>query len=153
VRRLVVPLAVAVSLAATASAAATIVLNKSIAGVSLGMTKARVERTLGKPLHVRQVQAITTETEYAYPRLIVRFMDGRARMLVTHHRGEKLASGVGVGSSLGALRKAVNGLECRQLGRTLDCYAGQASSPGKAASRFTLRRQRIVEIAVYRVID
>ena len=73
--RLVVLVAVLAAAAGTPSAAqATIVVQKSIAGVQLGMTKARVLAKLGRPAKRRSgTNDFGRWTAFVYPRVTVTF--------------------------------------------------------------------------------
>ena len=57
----------ATTLALAAAARATIVPQRAMAGIDLGMTKAQVERAAGKPLRIEHATARARALEQACP--------------------------------------------------------------------------------------
>src|SRR5262245_41252082 len=83
------------------SARAVIVVQRSIGGVKLQMTKAQVRAKLGRPMRVRVgTNDFGTFVEKVYKRVTVTFQSGdRVTNVRTTSPLEKTAGGVGVGST------------------------------------------------------
>lgn len=142
------------ALGASAAAAAAIVPQRGIAGVSLGMSQARVRAVLGPPVRVvRGSNVFGRYTEFRYRGLSVAFQgDTAATGIDTTRRRERTATGVGVGSTEAQVRRGVRGVRCRtELGRR-HCFVGRFL-PGRRVTDFRLRRGRVVSITVALVLD
>jgi len=134
-----------------AAANSTIVPQRGIAGVSIGMSKKKVRAILGKPRKVVQKMNVAGPfTEYQYRALTVDFQNGRVLTDVsTTRRHERTASGVGVGSTKSEVQKAVHGVSCNGA----VCKVGK-SRPGKIVTTFYLSKSgKVILVAVGRVID
>jgi hypothetical protein len=147
-------LAVVASAVFVPAASAKIVLQKSIGGVSLGMTRAQVTGLLGAP--ARDVAPTANDTrktrfwDYSN-RLRVGFAnDGDvATIVVTKSRSERTASGVGVGSSRRAVKRALHGEYC--VARS--CMLGNGAL-GEVSTGFLFnRRGRAIEVYVFQRED
>jgi hypothetical protein len=97
-------------------ASAEIVVNRSIAGVSLGMSQDEVLDLLGSPNRTVTNRAFDTTYTYRSRGIQVVFAPNGSTndvtTVVVRGRAERTASGVGVGSTLGALRRGVTGERC-----------------------------------------
>ncbi|MDQ5821418.1 MAG: hypothetical protein M3540_08260 [Actinomycetota bacterium] len=131
-------------------AGAAIVPQRSIAGVSLEMTKAQVRARLGQPPRIRRgTNDFGSWTQFVYPRVEVTFQGGNsATGLQTTSPRERTARGAGVGSTKAQLRARVKGLKCEPG----HCYLG-SFLPGKRVTDFFLRNGRVTRIVVGFVID
>jgi hypothetical protein len=149
-RRLLATLALAGSLLLATAASAEVVPQKSIAGVSLGMSQKQVRVGLGKPNWVkRSKNEFGPYAEFHYRRLVVSFQGlGSATNIASTRRSERLANGIGIGSTKAAVKKHVRGVSCS----TLLCHVGRYR-PGKRVTTFRLKKNRVVEIDVGFVID
>jgi len=143
------------ALALTASSArAVIVVQHSIAGVSLQMTKARVRAKLGRPMRVRVgTNDFGTFTEKVYKRVTVTFQSGdRVTNVRTASPLEQTASGVGVGSTKFQVKAKVPGVTCKNESGFRHCFVG-AFLPGRVVTDFRLRNGRVSEVSIGFVID
>ena len=143
------------ALALTASSArAVIVVQHSIAGVSLQMTKARVRAKLGRPMRVRVgTNDFGTFTEKVYKRVTVTFQSGdRVTNVRTASPLEQTASGVGVGSTKFQVKAKVPSMKCKNESGFRHCFVG-ALLPGRVVTDFRLRNGRVSEVSIGFVID
>jgi hypothetical protein len=133
-----------------AAAPATIVPQRSIAGVSLGMTKAQVRAKLGAPLKVRSGQNdFGPYSKLVYPRVNVSFQSGnKVTALETRSALEQTAGGARVGLTKAQLRARLPAVKCE----TGHCFLG-AFLPGKRVTDFTLRNGRVTRVTVGFVLD
>ena len=124
--------------AAGAPARATIFLQRSIAGVRIGMTKSQVRTVLGKPGYVKRGRtpavkirdrngrlALGYYTEYRWPGLRVVFTGDRTvTSISTTRRSQRTPRGLGVGTTKQELKARVAGLHCRVVLGSNYCYLG-----------------------------
>jgi hypothetical protein len=141
----------AVALAAT-PADGRIVLQRSIAGVRVGMTQRQVRAVLGVPRRAfLKRNAFGRYTEYRYRRLTVRFQGNRkVTSISTSRRNERTPSGLGVGTTKSVLK--ARGLHCRTFLDANYCYLG-VIKPGRRVTTFFLRGKRVSRVEVGIVID
>jgi hypothetical protein len=154
VRATVVLLACVALLAPTASAAA-IVPQQGIAGVGIGMSRAEVEAALGAPLRaVRGSNDFGRFTELVYPHLVRVTLQGDEAVTAVRTTGrfERTAAGVGVGSTIGAVRARVDRVRCRTELGFRHCFVGRFV-PGARVTDFAIRDGRVVRVVVGVVID
>lgn len=99
-------------LAFPAMAGAKIVINKSIAGVNLGEAKAGVRAHLGKPTLDPRFPR-----DWIYPgrKLLVEFKNGHVDQVFTQNPAQKTAGGIGVGSSIAAVKSHIKGVHCAHV--------------------------------------
>lgn len=146
-----IPLALAVlSLAALPAAAdGRIVEGRSVAGVALGDTQARVRAVLGAPERGSNV------LNYRYigrHGLGVYFIAGRAFEITVLRRPQATTKGIRVGSTRKAVTRAYPRAACRRAavgGGTFECRL-RARHRGRATETlFTTKGDRVVSIAVH----
>jgi hypothetical protein len=121
-----------VVLAFPALAGATIVVNKSIAGVSLGDTMTRVRHHLGAPSavdHKGPGSSCLQATCWLYSRrkLLVGFgSHGRVNEVFTESPAQKTPGGIGTGSSRAAVLSHIRGVRCSHVPGFLgqECIVG-----------------------------
>lgn len=136
------------------AAAATIVVQKSIAGVALRMTKAQVRASLGPPARiVNGANDFGRFTNFVYPRVTVGFQ-GRQRVtgLRTTSPLERTVAGVGVGSAEARVKAAVPEAKCKTEFGSRQCIVG-ASRPGRVVTAFLIRRARVSGVIIGFVLD
>jgi hypothetical protein len=149
---------VIVALLVPASAAATIVPQRGMHGARIGMTVSEVRENVGKPTHIAFVRhpIIGRIRVWGYGRTRVTFDgDGRSARVIamdTTSRGERLANGIGVGSTRAAVDARVRGARCKVEFGHDHCYVGEFRA-GEIVTDFLLRSGRVSRISVARVID
>jgi len=150
---LVVSVAAAV-LVLAAPAAARIVVQGGIAGLSLHMTMAEVKAKLGTPTKVRRGRnEFGRYTEIVYPRVTVSFQGGvRATGFRTFSRVERTAKGIGVGSTVAAVKAKVAHVACRTESGFRHCFVGKFL-PGRVVTDFRIRHGRVASITLGYVLD
>src|SRR5438067_1361756 len=97
-----------------ASASAAIVVQRGIAGVSIGMSQKKVRAVLGAPTKVLHAHnAFGVYVEYRYPKVTLDFQGpGPLSNVSTTRRNERTAKGVGVGSTRARVAAKVPGAHC-----------------------------------------
>jgi outer membrane protein assembly factor BamE (lipoprotein component of BamABCDE complex) len=149
-----VVLAAACMLALATQASATIVINRGIAGVNLGMRQVEVRAKLGRPrLVVHGKNEFGPYTEFRYTGYVVAFQNnGTVTSVVTTLAREKTPAGIGVGSPWPQVRAKVPHVRCE--GRPLlgDCHVGDLL-PGRKVTDFFVRGGRVDRVVVGIVLD
>lgn len=109
------------SLVLCAAAQARVVLDQSIGGARLGMTRTQVARILGKGT---LAPGGGSQYEYRHGSYQVIFTAGHASSVETFDRDQRTANGLGVGASLAAVRAREPDLHCNSNDGERDCYLG-----------------------------
>jgi hypothetical protein len=114
-KRICVLTAIAV-LAFPALAGAKIVVNQSIAGVSLGESMNQVRSHLGAPPHVTHGSGTTT-WKYVPGRLLLVVFGGKGHVteVFTENPSQRTLGGIGVGSSQAAVKSHIKGVVCTHV--------------------------------------
>ena len=114
-KRICVLTAIAV-LAFPALAGAKVVVNQSIAGVSLGESMNQVRSHLGAPPHVTHGSGTTT-WKYVPGRLLLVVFGGKGHVteVFTENPSQRTPSGIGVGSSQAAVESHIKGVTCTHV--------------------------------------
>ena len=156
--RLLLPATVVALLAVCAPAGATIVPQRGMLGVQLGDTVREVRAKLGAPDGIRFVRSeiIGRQRIYHYGRTTIAFNGDRRRAKVidmtTRSRRERLANGIGVGSTKREVMRKVKGVRC-PVDEMFHCYVGRLL-PGRRVTDFRIGdRGRVTHVSVGRVID
>jgi SmpA / OmlA family len=155
VRRAFPIAAVAVVTAVCASAAsATIVPQQSIAGVKIGMTKAKVRSVLGVPSSVKTgSNDFGKYTILEYARLQALFQGNATLTSVSTTRtSERTSSGIGVGSTEGQVKAKIKGVKCKTESGFRHCYLGQFTA-GHRVTDFAIKRGKVYRVDVGVVVD
>jgi hypothetical protein len=149
-------LAAGALLVAPVSAPALVQVDEGIAGARLGNSRAEVRAALGRPAAIRTgTNEFGRYVEYRFAGEVRVFFQGRRRVSAvdTTGRGDRTASGVGVGSSERAVRRGVPGVRCETIEGTRACFTG-AFEPGRRVTSFLLGADgRVERVAVGIVID
>jgi outer membrane protein assembly factor BamE (lipoprotein component of BamABCDE complex) len=151
---LVVLLAGALLLPETASA--VIQIDRGIAGVRVGNSKAQVRAALGKPRRVRNGRNdFGPFTRYGYTRegITVIFQGGsRVSSVATTGQGDRTTRGVGVGSTEREVDAKVPRVKCETIVGTRSCHTGEFRA-GRRITDFLIRRGRVRRVTVGIVVD
>ena len=126
-----------------------------MAGVNLGMTRAQVERAIGKPRrveHLRNEFGSLTRLIYAGPVVVDLQGNTTVTAVSTIGKSERTARGVGVGSTRAQVLRLVPGARCETTGGFAHCYVG-SFEPGKRVTDFRLSRGLVTRVTVGFVID
>jgi hypothetical protein len=137
-----------------ATAGATIVPQKGIAGVSIGMSQAKVRSVLGKPLLVRHgSNDFGTYTSFIYKDLQVAFQ-GNASVtdISTVRKSERTAGGIGVGSTEAQVKAKLKGVTCKTENGYHHCFLGKFL-PGHRVTDLSMKKGRVRVIDVGLVLD
>ena len=154
VRRALVLAVVAAALAAAPAASGKIVPNRSIAGVPLLASQAKVRAVLGAPASKKVTAGeLGTFVDWRYARVTVTFRRGGPVVgLQTRSPRERTATGVGVGSTEAALKRGVANVRCRTQFGFRSCTLGE-ELPGRRVTVFRMRQGRVASVLVGIVID
>lgn len=146
--------AIAGALCVPASAGATIVPQRGMAGVSLLQSLAAVRAKLGPPLKVKKgTNDFGPYTILIYRGLELAFQGGETLTSIsTTARAERTVRGVGVGSSEAEVRAKVPGVRCGTESGFRHCSLGRFV-PGARVTDFFLRKGHVVRVVVGIVID
>ena len=131
-----------------------IVVQHSIGGVALNMTKAQVRAKLGRPLRVHVgANDFGTFSERVYKRVTVTFQSGdRVTNVRTASALEQTPAGVGVGSTKFQVKAHVHDVTCKNESGFRHCFVG-AFLPGRVVTDFRLLGGRVGEVSIGFVID
>lgn len=143
------------ALALAGSIGATIVPQRGMAGVTLGITKASVRTVLGAPLRVVHGRNdFGGYTEFRYPHLVRVTFQGNATVTAISTTGvrERTANGAGVGSTQPQLRAKVAHLTCETAGSFRHCFVGRFD-PGRRVTDFSISSGKVTRVVVGFVID
>ena len=147
-------LLVVVALLAPGAAASALVIQRSLAGIELGMTQAQVRAHLGTPLRVvRSKNDFGPYTEFRYRHTTVGFQgDERVTDVISTSTAERGPRGIGVGSTKAQVRAAVPGLKCEGPAPAGQCYVGRYV-PGGRVTAFFFQAGKVYELVLGYVID
>ena len=150
--RTLLALTLAVLLAPAAEA--RIVVQRSIAGVAIDMTRAEVLETKGDPTR-RSTTGPSDEryTVWEYGKALTvtfRHKGPLVTGVMTTKPGQRTRSGLGVGSTLAQLRSGLRGEHCNDLGcglgtmalGTINTFFGFGADGGGVVELVTISRQR-----------
>lgn len=144
------------ALALPTAANAVIVPQRSIAGVTLGMSQSEVENLLGEPSSVnRDTSDFGPFVELVYRRQRLRvFLQGEEEVtrVSTTSRSERTSRRVGVGSSERSVKRNVRRVRCRTFFRFRSCVVGREAA-GRTVTVFDIRRGRVSRVTLGIVID
>ena len=140
----VLGLVAACALALTAQASATIVINRGIGGVNLGMSQAAVRGKRGSPKKVvHGKNEFGPYTEFRYTGYVVDFQNNDAvTSIVTTLAREKTPAGIGVGSLWSQVRTKVPNVRCEGPPLLGDCHVG-ALLPGRKVTDFFVKGGKV----------
>jgi hypothetical protein len=140
-RRLAAFATAAAVLATTAAdATATIVPQKGMSGVALGMTKAQVRARLGGPIG-------TGGGRWYYARVWVGFRSGRTTEITTTRSTERTIGGLGVDSTESSLRASYPRLTCAAATPFRRCRLG-SGAPETRVTDFMVGHGRVLQITI-----
>jgi hypothetical protein len=143
------------ALAAPATAAALVQVDRGIAGARLNNTRAEVRAALGRPA---STQSGTNEfgefVQYRYRGGIRVIFQGRTHVTAvsTTGLGDRTSRGVGVRSRESTVRRRVPGVQCETIVGTRTCHTGEFA-PGQRITAFLIENGRVRRVDVGFVID
>jgi len=142
------------ALAVAGGATAAIVPQQQIHGVTVGMSAAQVRAKLGKPTKVTHGRNDFGKwTAFHYPGLSINFQSGTgATAIATLLRGQRTARGVGVGSTIAAVKTNVPGAKCVTEFGLFHCYVGRWE-PGRIVTDFSIAKGHVSRVTLGRVLD
>jgi hypothetical protein len=150
--------ALAVALLTPAAAHASIVSQRSIAGVHLRMSEAGVRHVLGKPAKAEtipdEIQGHVRHLDYGKTDVYLSVTaDGTVYSITTTDRRQKTSTGVGVGSTERQVRRGVRGVRCEGSAALRLCTVGTAT-PGRRVTQFIIGRTgKVRRVTLGFVID
>jgi hypothetical protein len=130
-------------------------IDRGIAGVRLGNSRAQVRAALGTPNRViTGTNDFGPFTEYRYRGGIrVDFQGGTAVSSVsTTGLGDRTTRGVGVRSTERTVRRKVPGVTCETTAGSRSCHTGDFLI-GQRITDFAIRNKRVTRVTVGRVLD
>lgn len=135
-------------------ASGAIVPQRSIAGVSLGASEAKVRMVIGAPLQVRRGRNdFGPFVELGYRRLRFTLQGGRQVTAVTTTRpAERTASGVGVGTTERAVLRGIRAVSCATSFGSRRCTIGD-ELPGETVTVFFIAKGKVSRVTLGIVID
>lgn len=150
----VTALLLALAVMAPQQARAAIVVNDSIAGVGLGMSRSEVRGVLGTAASVSTgTNAFGFYRVWHYRRLHVTFQGGSiATSIRTTRLSQRTASGVGMGSTEPQVHAGLTGESCQSFAGVRHCRVGTLD-PGGVVTDFALVGGVVVRIDMGYVID
>ena len=143
------PLACAAALATAAPAPAAIVVQRSIAGAALDMSRAQIKKQLGEPTARRRAEDLSVWTFRG--QMTVVFTDGRkgATSVSTTNPKQRTGAGLGVGATRKEVRRGLRGESCSGPSCFLGTFANGSRNtifsfgPDGRVTRVEVRRQII----------
>lgn len=153
-RTLIGAAAAAALLAVPASASAMIQIDKGIAGARLNNTQGQVKAALGKPAKVKHgANDFGHFTQFVYAGKLTVTFQGNAKVTAVSEqgKGDRTASGVGVGSKEAAVKK-LKGIKCENIVGSRHCHTGSFTA-GKRVTDFFIRKGKVTRVDVGFVID
>jgi hypothetical protein len=124
-------------------AGATIVPQRSMSGIALGMTPAQVHARLGRPVG-------KAPGRWHYARQWVAFRGRRVVAITIFHSSERTRNGIGLGSSERQVRAAFPNAVCTAVLRFRRCRLG-SGAPGTPVTDFMLVAGRVAEVTIQRL--
>jgi hypothetical protein len=135
-------------LAAPATADARFVINRSMAGVRLGMDGAQVRAQLGPPTLVTR-HGRTRNLVYRERKLFVTLVGGRVHILSTDGGGQRGPRGIGVGTREARLRRVVRTAICESAEGVRTC-AVDGFDFAQTSTVFVIERRRVSTVTITR---
>ena len=111
-----------------------------MSGVWLGMGKAQVRAKLGRPVG-------SGGGRLYYPRVWVGFRLNRVVEITTTRSAERTRSGVGVGSTEAAVKRAYPSVVCAPAGGFRRCRIG-SGQPDTRATDFMIGHGRVLQVTI-----
>ncbi|HEY6395914.1 MAG TPA: hypothetical protein VIX82_00520 [Solirubrobacteraceae bacterium] len=142
--------ATACMLAAAPSAEAVIQVQRGISGIAIGMSAARVNEGLGTPSHVTTgTNDFGPFTQFLYPGAITVTFQGNANVTAVSISSptDRTVRGVGIGSTLKAVKHGVPGVRCQTFAGVTDCMIGKLIA-NQRVTDFMIRHGRVTRVTI-----
>ena len=130
------------------TAHARIAVNRSIAGIGLGMTAAEVRAKLGRPT-LDTVRDGARNLVYRRRLLVVTLVRGRVVIVSTRSRRQRTRSGIGVGTSADVVRARLRGVRCGVKAGVGFCRVGSVRS-GRRSTTLQVEDGSVVTVTIAR---
>jgi hypothetical protein len=150
-----IAIAAAALAVAPAAADAMIQLDRGIAGVRIGNTRAAVKAALGTPVKQRAgSNDFGRYVQYLYGGGITVTFQGEDRVssVLTIGLGDRTSSGIGVGSPEADVRRRIPGVKCETIGTLRSCHTGRLVA-GRKVTDFRISNGKVTGVFVGQVLD
>jgi hypothetical protein len=134
------------ALALPAAAGARFVVNRSMAGVKLGMTAKQVRARLGAPDELNRHGRLRNFV-YNRPNMVVTLVGGRVHVLSTDARGQRGPKGVGVGTREARLKRVLPTVICESAEGVRTC-AVDGFDVDQTNTVFVIRARRVSTVTI-----
>jgi hypothetical protein len=138
----------ATAMAAPAAADARFVVNRSMAGVKLGMTGKQVRAKLGAPTEITR-HGRTRNLVYRGRKMFVTLVGGRVHILSTDGRGQRGRLGIGVGTREARLKRVLPTVICESAEGVRTC-ALDGFDFAQTSTVFVMKRRRVTTVTITR---
>jgi hypothetical protein len=131
-------------------AAARIAVNRSIAGIALGMRAGEVRARLGAPQLTTTTSGLR-DLVYRDRQLVVTLARARVVIVSTRSRHERTSRGIGPGSTSHAVAARLAGARCGAKAGVPFCRVGSIR-PGRRSTTLQIEGGRVVTVTVARAL-
>lgn len=132
----------------------TVVPQKSIRGITIGMKQSDVRALLGSPSKIERLknEIAGPYTVYTYGLTYVTFFSYGAGDILTRSPKVKTASGIGIGSTEADVEAKVAHVKCSSYKGSRSCTVGK-QVPGETTTTFQMANGKVQSILLGSIID